>query len=80
MFIVKIKEDEITGALDQLLAHLSDMTPVMQEIGELLMNSTKDRFKQGIAPDGSKWVAKSQTTLNAYGARKSNRVDGRLAS
>lgn len=77
MFTIEIKDDEITAALDRLLLDLGDMTEVMQEIGELLMASTKDRFTKGEAPDGSKWAAKSQTTLNAYGARKSNRVDSR---
>jgi len=72
---VEIKEDEITGALTRLSAALSDMTPVMQEIGEIMVDSTKQRFAQGIAPDGSRWAPKSQTTLNRYGARTSNRID-----
>jgi phage virion morphogenesis protein len=62
MFSVRIEEDEITGALDSLLLHLGDMTPVMQEIGELLMASTKDRFQEGTAPDGIKWATKSPNT------------------
>lgn len=75
MAIVEIKEDEITGALQRLSASLSDLTPVMQEIGEIMVDSTKQRFPQGIAPDGSRWARKSQTTLNRYGARSSNRID-----
>ena len=75
MATVEIKEDEITGALTRLSAALSDMTPVMQEIGEIMVDSTKQRFAQGIAPDGSRWAPKSQTTLNRYGARTSNRID-----
>jgi phage virion morphogenesis protein len=70
-----ITDDEITGALLRLSAALSDMTPVMQEIGEIMVDSTKQRFPQGIAPDGSRWAPKSQTTLNRYGARTSNRID-----
>jgi phage virion morphogenesis protein len=44
------------------LLDLGDMTDVMQDIGELLMTSTKDRFAKGEAPDGSKWAAKSPNT------------------
>jgi phage virion morphogenesis protein len=62
MFTVQIKEDEITGALDSLLLHLGDMTPVMQEIGELLIASTRARLNEGISPDGAKWAAKSPNT------------------
>jgi phage virion morphogenesis protein len=49
----------------------------MQEIGEFLAASTKDRFPAGTGPDGSAWALKSPTTLARYGARSSNRVDHR---
>lgn len=74
---VVIQNDEITGALTRLSAFLSDMTPAMQDLGEILVDSTKQRFPQGVAPDGSRWAPKSQTTLNKYGARTSNRIDVR---
>lgn len=74
---VVITRDEITGALMRISAHLSDLTPVMQEIGEILVDSTKQRFPQGVAPDGSRWAPKSPTTLAKYGARTSNRIDVR---
>lgn len=56
---------------------MEDLTPVMQSIGEILVASTKQRFGTGTSPEGVKWKPKSQVTLNAYGARKSNRVDAR---
>lgn len=69
--------DGFTPVLDRLSAHLGDMTEVFQDLGELLVQQTKDRFPTGTAPDGSKWAPKSKATLAAYGARKSNRVDPR---
>lgn len=77
MVDVIINEDSFSPLLDRLAAHLSDMTPVMQDLGELLVQQTKDRFPTGTAPDGSRWAPKSPATLAAYGARKSNRVDRR---
>lgn len=74
---IQITNDQITGALTRLSEHLSDQTPVMQEIGEILVDSTKQRFGQGVAPDGSRWKPKSPVTLAKYGARSSNRVDVR---
>jgi phage gpG-like protein len=65
------------ATLAALDAALTDMTPVMNDLGELLTTSTKDRFPTGTAPDGSRWAPKSQTTLNRYGVKKSNRVDPR---
>ena len=73
---VVIQNDEITGALARLSAALSDLTPVMQEIGEILLDSTKQRFIQGVAPEGTRWAAKSPATMQAY-RRRGDRVDVR---
>jgi phage virion morphogenesis protein len=77
MFTVEIKDEAVTAALSRASAALGDTTDLMRDIGKILVESTIDRFKLGTAPDGSKWAEKSQTTLNRYGARKSNRVDNR---
>lgn len=77
MFAVELKLDEVTAALTKAVAAMEDLTPVMQSIGEILVASTKQRFGTGTSPEGVKWAPKSQVTLNAYGARKSNRVDVR---
>lgn len=75
MFTVELNAQAVTAALTRASEQLGDMTPLFTDIGEILIYSTKRRFGLGEAPDGSKWKAKSQTTLKAYGARKSNRID-----
>jgi len=45
---------------------LGDMTPVYQDVGEYMLEATRDRFRKGEAPDGSKWPAKSAATLDRY--------------
>jgi phage virion morphogenesis protein len=77
MFTVEIKDEAVTAALTGASTALGDTTDLMRDIGKILVESTIDRFKIGTAPDGSKWAAKSQTTLERYGSRKSNRVDVR---
>lgn len=77
MVTLKIKNDEITAGLSRLSAFMSDATPANQDIGEYLIVSTKERFGEGVSPEGAKWAPKSPTTLAAYGARKSNRLDVR---
>jgi len=77
MFIVEIKDEAVTAALIRASAALENMEPLFIGIGEILRESTLERFGIGTAPDGSKWKPKSQTTLNKANPRKSNRVDVR---
>lgn len=58
--------DSLTPALARLTGGLSDMTPVMQDLGEYFVRSTKERFPTGKAPDGTAWAAKSPVTLARY--------------
>ncbi len=57
---------------------MSDMTPCMQEIGEFLTASTKDRFATGAAPDGTLWASKPEVTKEAYRTR-GDKVDDQPA-
>lgn len=75
MILIELKSTTALAALERAAAGLDDMTPLMADLGELLTRSTKQRFAEGVSPEGAKWAPKSQTTLNRYGARKSNRVD-----
>lgn len=68
--------DEVTPLLDRLQLHLGDMTSVMEDLGELLVEQTKERFKSGTGPDGTRWAPTSETTLDAYRARR-ERADPR---
>lgn len=68
--------DEISPLLDRLQLHLSDMTEVMELLGEMMIEHTKERFKTGAGPDGTGWAPTSQTTLDAYKAR-GDRADPR---
>ncbi len=63
MFKVEIKDEAATAALMRLSRVFDDAAPVMGEIGEMLHESTRERYKQGIAPDGTKWAPKSPVTL-----------------
>lgn len=48
---------------------LADMTPIHQEIGEYMVEATRDRFRTSTAPDGSAWQAKRPATIARYLAR-----------
>jgi phage virion morphogenesis protein len=66
MITIQIDDKEVNAALAQLAAALTNMTPVMQEIGEMLVASTQDRIQAGLTPDGVAFAPRSQTTLRRY--------------
>ncbi|MGV8987643.1 MAG: phage virion morphogenesis protein [Cypionkella sp.] len=63
MIIIQINDAEVTAALERAIGAVSDLTPLMQSIGEILVVSTKARFGEGVAPDGSPWAPNSPVTL-----------------
>lgn len=61
---------EVRRRLRALMGVTSDLSPVLREIGEILLASTKDRFSPGRqrSPSGVPWAPNSPVTL----ARKAN--------
>lgn len=74
MFSVELDTSAATKALDDLAVLMADLSPIMQDIGEMLTASTRNRMEQGIAPDGSPFVPRSPATLATY-ARSSDPYD-----
>ena len=63
---ITLNDAEIQAELKQLAAKLTDLTPFFKDVGETLLNSTRERFRRQTAPDGTPWAALSP----AYAARK----------
>lgn len=66
---VEFKDEAVTAALQRVAASLTDLTPLMEEMGEVLAQSTTDRFAKGKGPDGEAWAAKSAVTIETYRRR-----------
>ena len=47
--------DEVKAAFLKLQGTLHDLTPVFQDIGEAMLNVTRERFNTQTAPDGTPW-------------------------
>lgn len=62
---------EVKAVFEALQTRLADLTPVFQDIGEAMLNSTRKRFEDSVAPDGTKWKALSEATLIGR-ARRAN--------
>lgn len=68
---IDINDAEIQAALKDLAAKLNDLTPFFKDVGETLLNSTRERFRTQTAPDGRAWDKLSP----AYAARKPRHKD-----
>ncbi|WP_299316246.1 phage virion morphogenesis protein [uncultured Halomonas sp.] len=67
MIEVQVDDAELTAALERLSRTYADSQSAFQDAGELLMQSTKKRFKDKTAPDGSPWPANAPITEAAKG-------------
>jgi len=74
-----LEADAVRAALRRLLDATGDLSPVMREIGEALVDSTRRRFQAGRAPDGTAWAQNSPVTVEHFLRRYSGarRKDGR---
>ena len=60
---------EADAVFAELAARMTDMTPVMEDIGEIMIESTRQNFAESSSADGIPWAPKSQATMDAYAAR-----------
>ncbi|WP_102226913.1 phage virion morphogenesis protein [Acidimangrovimonas sediminis] len=67
---VELNDADLIKALERAARAVTDMTPLMQEIGEMLVESTKARFPEGVSPEGTPWAPKSQSTIDTYRRRE----------
>lgn len=66
MITVEITDQETRQAFANLIAAAENPKQLMDQIGELLVDSTKQRFATSTAPDGSRWHENSEVTLLGY--------------
>lgn len=65
MIEIKLDDSRILAALRELNAKMADMTPVMDEVGQYLVESVHQRFETSTAPDGSAWAERKPSTIAA---------------
>ena len=68
MIELEINDAQISAAFRSLEAGLSDMSGLMDEIGQTMVLSTKARMQAGISPDGTPFAPRSAVTLARYAA------------
>lgn len=65
-FTISVSDQAVQAALTRLQQAVSQPRPVLQAIGEDIMERAKERFATSTGPDGARWAANSQTTLMRY--------------
>ena len=77
MITLTLKDDGLADLAARLGDLLADLSPVMNDIGQQLARSAKDRIDRGVSPDGTAFAPRSPATLAAYD-RKGWRYKGPL--
>jgi|SRR5690625_567144 len=67
MIEIEIDTTELTAALARLIHAGQNPQPALQEAGEYLRESTKRRFAEKTAPDGSPWPANAESVIAQKG-------------
>lgn len=70
MIEVKIDDSQIKRILQDLQRAVGDLSPAFKGIGEVLVESTKQRFADGKGPDGNAWAENSPATVERKGRNK----------
>ncbi|WP_428242968.1 phage virion morphogenesis protein [Gynuella sp.] len=66
---VSIHDQEVTSALQALTDAIGNVKPALKAMGDVLIDSTKQRFQTTTAPDGTPWEANKASTLINYANR-----------
>ena len=69
MLSFEFKADRAIQAIRKAARHLEDMTPLFQDVQEYMVEQTRQRFREGKAPNGQPWAAKTANTLARYKAQ-----------
>lgn len=78
MLEVTLDQSQLGKVLDNLAERLGNLTTPLNDIAEYLHQSTDDRFRQQVAPDGSPWAPLSPSTLARKKGNKILRDKGTL--
>lgn len=74
--IIELTDRSGLDYLHGLVERAGNMQPVLKEIGEDMAESTKQRFVNTTAPDGTAWAPNSALTLARYSSMFARKKDG----
>jgi len=66
MITVEFNDAVARDAFRRLAAAMTDMTQPLQDVADFLRDSSLDRMKAGVSPDGAPFAPRSPTTIARY--------------
>lgn len=75
MITIEVQDNGVQAALQALANRASNMNPILQTIGEEIMERTKERFGSSTGPDGQRWKPNARATIEAFIRSKSRNDD-----
>ena len=69
-FSIEVIDRGVHDSLNTLASQTSNMKPILQQIGEGIMERTKLRFSTSLGPDGRRWQANARSTIEAFIAKR----------
>lgn len=69
-FTIEVIDRGVHDALNALASETSNMKPILQQIGEQIIERTKLRFSTSTGPDGLRWKPNARATIEAFIAKR----------
>lgn len=70
--------EQVNTQLLRLLERSGNLSSLMADMGEHMVNSTHDNFENSTSPDGARWQANSATTFARLLGQSDTNASGRL--
>ena len=74
MIQITVDDHEVQAALTRLSLRAQNLQPILQTIGEDIMERAKKRFASSTGPDGARWAANARATVEAFVRSKGHAV------
>lgn len=63
-------DKQVIDKLNEMIKRGSNLRPILYDIGEYLVVSSKQRFSTRTAPDGTRWKDNAETTIERKGSNQ----------
>jgi phage virion morphogenesis protein len=70
---INVASEPVISVLNRLTERLGDLKVPFTDVGEYLLQSTDQHFREERAPDGTPWAPNSPVTIERYFAKRSGR-------
>lgn len=71
MFTIEVKDKGVSASINALANRIGKTKPILQYVGDMVMERSKWRFSTSSGPDGKPWVPNARATLEAFLRKRS---------